>query len=136
MRVPLGRHLHRDALVQQRMCGRIAVPPQTPHLPFPRQQPVCCACRDALEFAGDRLAAMHFPALPQAPQFGADRRHQALPARVIEQLPELHQHRQDFRTVGGAAGTPPARLSHFRRMRQLADQNLPVQPGSFPRFVQ
>src|SRR4030095_12674276 len=64
------------------------------------------------------------------------RRRPALPTGIIEDLPDADQRRQRVAPVGRLPR--PALLLYWghRRMRQLADQNLAVQPRSLPRLVQ
>jgi len=117
--------------------GRPPLPPQLTHLPFVRQQPVQRPGRDVFQHVGRPLAALQFARAPQPVHLLAQDRHQPQTGRENRRSP-TGAPAELFNSAGVdlPPAAPPGGLLGRGRMGQLADQNLPIQPGALPRFVQ
>jgi hypothetical protein len=118
------------------MNARVAVSAQAADSLLPSQQSVDAFSRNLLQLLAYLIAANQVLGLAQPLDLLAQRRRQPLPARIVEDLPNLDQRSKHLAIVSWLARPPLLLPSRCRRMRQLPNQNLPVQSRSLSRFVQ
>jgi hypothetical protein len=106
--------------------GTDAIAPQMPRALLPPQQSIHRTGGNPLQLTGHYIATMQFTQLSRTVQFASQHRHQALAARLLENVPYFYQRCHDCRSVFRSPFSPLPQ-SWLKRVVQNPDQILPVQ---------
>jgi len=115
--------------------GTDAIAPQMPRALLPPQQSIHRTGGNPLQLTGHYIATMQFTQLPQTVQFAAQHRHQALAARLLENVPYFYQRCHHCRSVFRSPFSPLPQ-SWLKRVVQNPDQILPVQASTLLSLIQ